>query len=134
MLSLIRIRVKYVLRHPLLLFWTYLFIPLLILLFVLYKFIRGKINFNLLNTEKSYSIDKQYIFFKDAKYPNLNRYWDYTIFVADKNEDCQKIHNFFNYTFKNPNMINCTVIENNYTNKSENIIKIEKKSDKYRVI
>ena len=42
MLSLISIRVKYLIRHPCLLFWSYLFIPSLILLIAIFSILDGK--------------------------------------------------------------------------------------------
>ena len=133
MLSLIRIRIKYLIRHPCLLFWSYLFLPLLILIIAIFKLKDGPNQYELQITEEPYSIKKEYTFFqKQISYFNLYKYWRSTVFVVNKEEDCTKIQNFFNESLGVKN-INCSLLESNVTIKTENIIKIKRENEKYRV-
>ena len=133
MLPLIRIRVKYLIRNPCLLFWSYLFLPALILAIAIYQLLSEKPIFKKQLRESPYKIDELY--FNETSilsYQTLSRYWPATLFVADNEQECAKIRDFFDKSNIYQN-INCSTIENAATNKTENIIKIEKKSEKYRI-
>jgi hypothetical protein len=133
MIPLIRIRVKYLIRNPCLLFWSYLFLPALILAIAIYKLVSEKPEFKMQLRENPYKIDELY--FNETSilsYKTLSRYWPATLFVADDEQECAKIRDFFDKSNIYQN-INCSTFENAATNKTENIIKIEKKSEKYRI-
>jgi len=133
MISLIQIRIAYLKRHPCLLFWGYLFLPLIILLFGIYKLTKDKTIYVYQEKKDPEPINQEFLFFDDRNsYFKLFRYWDSTTFIVDQIENCDKIRNFFRDEFYLKD-INCSIIESNYTQKTENIIKIKKEGKKYRV-
>ena len=69
MLSLIKIRIKYVIRHPCLLFWTYIFLPILTLIGAIYaiKEKKGNEPFDFLETFDPLLFSGQQIFFKEKE-------------------------------------------------------------------
>ena len=86
MLSLIRIRIKYIIRHPCLLFWSYLFLPIVILIIALVS-LSDKKDLNLISY-KSASLNTPLEFFKEGEqYSELSPYLPYTgILIDDKNK------------------------------------------------
>ena len=144
MLALLNIRIKYIIRHPCLLFFSYIFLPALIIALSIYLLIEKdsierkdknapalfNYNFNFNNDE-----DKSYKY-----YENLALYLNYSLFVS-KNIDCQEIKNFVESKINNQNndtkpyySINCTQNDNNLADESINIIYLEKiKNKKYKI-
>ena len=132
MISLIQIRIAYLKRHPCLLFWGYLFLPLIILSFGIYKLTKDKTIYEYQEKKDPEPINQEFLFFDEYNYFKLYRYWESTTFIVDQIENCDKIRNYFREELYLKN-INCSIIESNYTQKTENIIKIRKEGKKYRV-
>ena len=133
MISLIQIRLAYLKRHPCLLFWGYLFLPLIILLFAIYKLNSDKTEYVYQEKRNPDPIDQEFLFFDEGNsYFRLYRYWASTVFIVDQIENCDKIRKYFREELYYNN-INCSSFESNYTEKTENIIKIQKEGKKYRV-
>ena len=116
-----------------LLFWSYLFLPILILLIAIYQIMSGKANIMKQSKTEPYKIE-DFVFNETSlfQYSLLSRYWPSTLFVAEKEEDCSKIQTFFNISNIYPN-INCSLSEKTATNETENIIQIKKSGEKYRI-
>ncbi len=151
MLSLVKIRVKYIIRNPCLLFWTYILIPGIIVFSGIYQIIDKKKK-NIETYEKSIiNQDSPKVFFDDydKMYDNLLHYrklgfLNFAAFIAENTETCDKIkkyldkHNIHIRDFSGEPKIYedyqvCTTKESNLSNTTINIIKIEKKEKKYRV-
>ena len=71
-------------------------------------------------------------FFNKSNYKYLSRYWDSTLFVINKKEDCQKIKEFIKNEVNYPD-IDCSTTDQNVTNITGNIIKIMKDDHKYKI-
>lgn len=134
MLSLIKIRIKYVIRHPCLLFWTYIFLPILTLIGAIYV-IKEKEKEILRSFDPILFSEKQ-IFFKEKEieYLNIRQKLNFTGFLVQKLEYCEGIY----FVLKECNICKyqcpiCTDKELNFNNYTKNIIKINKKEGKYNV-
>ena len=139
MISLLRIRIKYIQRHSCLLFWTYLFLPGLIFLIGAIRLLSGRESFQYVDYQPANnSISKELIFFQEDKvnpYFNLINYLKTTVFIVDEESKCPDIVDFIN-TNTNGNIpnINCTYYDKNTTTQTRNIIKIQKdKNNKYKI-
>ena len=134
MISLISIRVKYILRHPVLLFFSYLLIPILIAISSIlmifnndkdYPFFE-KINPKLINNS-NYNLSTN-------SYHNLEIFLNYTLFLLDKEIDCQIVKEFINSKFNIfDEEFHCSNFEKDAKNEIFNVIKIDKKKNKYRI-
>ena len=152
MLSLVKIRVKYILRNPCLLFWTYILIPGIIVFSGIYQIIDKKKK-NIETYEKSIiNQDSPKVFFDDydKMYDNLLHYrklgfLNFAAFIAENTETCDKIkkyldkHNIHIRDFSGEPKIYedyqvCTTKESNLSNTTINIIKIEKKEKNIQVL
>ena len=133
MLSLIKIRFKYIVRKPCLLFWTYLFIPIIILIASIIT-IKNKKKKTLKSFESAV-LGEQRIFFKEnEEYSNIKEYLIYTGFLVDNEEDCEKINSLLQeYNICQGNCPICTEKESTFDNYTINIIEINKKKGKYNV-
>ena len=133
MLSLIKIRIKYIIRKPCLLFWTYLFIPIIILIAAVIT-IKNKKN-QTLKSFQSAILDEQRIFFKEnEEYSNIKEYLYFTGFLVDNENDCEKINSVLEeYNLCEDKCPICTEKENTFDNYTLNIIEINKKKGKYNV-
>ena len=134
MLSLLRIRVKYVIRNRCLLFWTYLFLPIIIFIlgvsFLAYK------NPLTPNKYQSVALLKNKTFFVENEcYSSIKENLPETAFLVPDKANCAAIQN----VLKDHNLCNSTVCsqcsdkESDFDNKTSNIIKIEKEDKKYKV-
>ena len=133
MLSLIKIRVKYIIRNPCLLFWSYLFIPILILIASIF-IISDKKKYDIKSFE-SVTLDTLKFFEENQSYLNIKNELNYTGFLVDDKGYC----NVINRTLKDFNLCMndlcpiCTKRESDFNNYTENIIKIEKDDGKYDI-
>ena len=145
MKSLINIRIKYILRHHCLLFWTYLFLPILILIAAISQLIQKlfqneemspipKFDSASLMDNNSKTINFTNPLLNKGLLGNFTPYWNGTILVVDKDIkdiECDKVLKFFQ---ENANAeLNCSNDENGITNETVNIIKINKKDERYRI-
>ena len=73
MLSLIRIRVKYLIRNPCLLFWSYIFLPLIIFIVGIYMIVDRKNDNKLERKRKAYVLETMN-FLNNSNYKYLSRY------------------------------------------------------------
>ena len=134
MLSLIKIRVKYVIRKPCLLFWTYLFLPIIITIGGLIA-ISNKEPLEL----KRYNAQilegtKQFFNTTGYTYGNIKSKLRYTGFLVTESKDCSVIENVLNeFNLCSPNCPKCEEEESKFNNYTFNIIKIEKDDKKYTV-
>ena len=134
MLSLIKIRVKYVIRKPCLLFWTYLFLPIFITIGGLIA-ISNKEPLEL----KRYNAQilegtKQFFNTTGDTYGNIKSKLRYTGFLVNEQKDCSMIENVLNeFNLCSPNCSKCEEEESKFNNYTFNIIKIEKDDKKYTV-
>ena len=139
MQSLINIRVKYLLRHPCLLFWSYIFLPLIFFLFSIY----------LSKTDEPEKPPKHFknepeqsgedFFFNkiingsktERTYESLKKFLPNTVVIINDDTYCDKIKNFFvNETNIN---VNCSYYTKKFSNDTSHIINIEKKEDKFQI-
>ena len=136
MLSLIRIRIKYLIRNPCLLFWTYLFIPGIILFVILKGGITKYSKETIMMQSKNSPIKSgEDYFFNEINSKNNNNMvkrsynsiknflYKTSILVNDEN-DCSTIQNFIQE--ETDIKVNCSFYENNFTNQTTHIIKFEK--------
>lgn len=134
MLSLLSIRVKYLIRKPCLLFWTYLFIPIVILIVGIIQFMNGENRkFILYPKDEPIQFAEKYFFPIDNSYQSLTEYYFYfTLFVVDDEKYCSKIRDFFekNNIIEN---ITCSNSEKSANNMTANIIKLKMEDNKYRI-
>ena len=140
MLSLVKIRIKYIIRHPCLLFFTYILIPSAVLIAGIYM-ISDKSKQDLKTFEKVKFNDSMQMNFLNHSYTVLNEshFLDFIGFVADSEETCSKIKSFLDEEGirinkeENINYTICSIMESKLDNITANIIKIHKEDDKYRV-
>ena len=144
MLALLNIRIKYILRHPCLLFFSYLFLPAIIIIASIFLLIDKK---GAEKVAKNYPLvfDYDFSFNTDEDkpyeyYKNLNLYWNNTIFISES-LDCNEIIGFIDKKINNKdnnnypvNSIKCKKNNNNLTEDEVNVIYIKKgKNKKYRI-
>ena len=138
MISLLRIRITYIKRHPCLLFWTYLFLPIIIFLFGLIRLLDIKLDFKYVEFQPAIAnISEELLFFQNDNinsYSALRESLPYTIFVVDEENKCPEIQKFISdNTNEYVKEINCSTYEY-ITIKTKNVIKIKKeKNDRYRI-
>ena len=137
MLSLVKIRIKYIIRKPCLLFWTYILIPGAILVAAIIV-INNKSSHNLEKYEKDIlgNYEKDFL---NVNYDNLIelQYLNFTSFIVDKEENCDKVKKVLTDNgLPIPNDYSsfsiCNTLEKNLSNLTFNIIKITKEDDKYK--
>ena len=134
MLSLLKIRVKYVIRKPCLLFWTYLFLPIVITIAAI--IIISDKEKHQLKSFPSITLEGKKQFFNEGadQYPNIKHFFTNTGFQVDDEEDCKKITPVLQELgLCTPVCPKCTYHESLFSNFTLNIIKIEKKGKKYSV-
>ena len=139
MLSLISIRAKYLYRHPCLLFWSYMFQPMIIFLLSM-----GLLKIRIvipptLQPKVEPTISGQNYFFSEENnntliqrnYDLLKTYLPNITIITNNESYCKDIINFVqeetNYT------INCSFYTKNFTNDTSHIIKIDNKEGKYKI-
>ena len=133
MLSLIKIRVKYIIRKPCLLFWTYLFIPIIILI-VAIVVIKNKKKKDLKSFESIIFPEETKFFNENEDYIFIREYINLTGFQVEDEKDCNTISSLLTeYDLCNPKCPICTEKESNFDNFTMNIISIKKKKGKYNV-
>ena len=138
MLSLISIRVKFLTRNPCLLFWNYLFIPIIILIIGIVLVIYGDDGKIRMETKKEpYIIASKK--FSDVSYSYLSKYLNTSTFLYLEENGCQKLYDFvnkkINVNLDEKSKINaiCTQNEVKISNTTDNVIKIKKNKNKYRI-
>ena len=97
MLSLIKIRVKYIIRKPCLLFWTYLFIPIIILIAAI--IIIPKKKKLTLKSFDPFIFNQNHLFFnsdKENDYLNIKVDLQSTTFFVDNENYCSTIISLLN--------------------------------------
>ena len=92
MLSLISIRVKYILRHPVLLFFSYLLIPILISIASFFIISDNDKDYDFVKKQSPILIPDNYNFTSDS-YFNLAKFLNFTLFLMDKEIDCKVLKN-----------------------------------------
>ena len=130
MLSLLKIRVKYIIRNPCLLFWTYLCLPIIIAIVGAAMFAaKDEIE---LETYESRTIAEKKIFLGNmSQYEHIFPYLQYTGFLVPKQADCDIINSIVE-PFQS-NKPKCSDKESSFNEKINNIIKIEENGGKYKV-
>ena len=139
MLSLIKIRIKYIIRKPCLLFWTYLFLPIIITISAVVLLVEKSRESSppTLRKFNSLSIDKTYKFFNDSRNPYSSDFitnMTYTSFLVEDKKDCNAIKETLDeFNIKEKNTPLCVEKESEFNNYTQNIIKLEKKKGKYTI-
>ena len=139
MLSLIKIRIKYIIRKPCLLFWTYLFLPIIITISAVVLLVEKSRESSppTLRKFNSLSIDKTYKFFNDSINPYSSDFitnMTYTSFLVEDKKDCNVIKETLDeFNIKEKNTPLCVEKESEFNNYTQNIIKLEKKKGKYTI-
>ena len=132
MLSLIKIRIKYIIRKPCLLFWTYLFLPIIITISAVVLLVE-KNRESTLRKFNSLSIDKTYKFFNDSN-PYSSDFitnMTYTSFLVEDKKDCIAIkETLAKFNINETYTPLCVEKESEFNNYTQNIIKLEKKKRK----
>ena len=134
MLSLIKIRVKYIIRKPCLLFWTYLFLPIIILIAAIV--VISKKEEKTLKSFNPFIFNKRRKFFDDngQEYADIKDGLSGTTFLVDNENYCNTIIDLLTqYGIYEDECPLCTGRESNINNHTINIIKLEKKNGKYKV-
>ena len=138
MFSLVKIRVKYIIRKPCLLFWTYILIPSIILIAAIFN-LKDKKEEDIKKYEKLALASDPKDFLND-NYKNLkdSKYLYFTSFIVDKEENCKAVNdvlekNNISLDILDPEFSICNTTESKLSNLTLNIIKISKKKDKYKV-
>ena len=131
MISLIKIRLQYIKRHLCLLVFTYLFIPIIILLFCLFN-IGSRANIKLVPYNSTSKIISEDILFFKESYLDLKLIINGTLIVVDDIDLCDQIESFL-YSSTDVPVINCTNNENIYIEGFHNTIKIKGKKGKYKI-
>ena len=133
MLSLIKIRVKYITRKPCLLFWTYLFLPIIITIAGFFSMSNKKALE--LKQYRTHIFNETKQFFNNGdNYDYIKSELGYTGFLVNEKEDCNVIEavlNEFNLMFSE--FPKCEDAESKFDNYTLNIIKIDKDDGKYTV-
>ena len=138
MLSLIKIRVKYIIRNPCLLFWTYLFLPIIITIVAIVTISKKK-KLDMKTFESVILPGDPKKFFeqkKEDEYQNIKPYLPFTCFLVDDAKYCDTIKPLLNeYDITEVDSLSplCTDKESNFNNYTLNIINIKKKKGKYTV-
>ena len=138
MLPLLIIRIKYLIRNPFLLFWTYLFLPGIIILFVINNISgdsKDKYIFQL--KEEPIKLGEN-IFFNEIdnnnkvkkNYNSIKKFLYKTSFLVNDKNDCSKIKNFIKEEIEI--LVNCSYYDN-FTNETTHIIKFEEKEKEYKI-
>ena len=138
MLPLLSIRIKYLIRNPFLLFWTYLFLPGIIILFVINNISgdsKDKYIFQL--KEEPIKLGEN-IFFNEIdnnnkvkkNYNSIKKFLYKTSFLVNDKNDCSKIKNFIKEEIEI--LVNCSYYDN-FTNETTHIIKFEEKEKEYKI-
>ena len=139
MQSLINIRVKYLLRHPCLLFWSYIFLPLIFFLFSIYLFKTDEPEKPPKHFKNEPEQSGEDFFFNkiingtktERTYESLKKFLPNTVVIINDDTYCDKIKNFFvNETNIN---VNCSYYTKKFSNDTSHIINIEKKEDKFQI-
>ena len=131
MLSLLRIRIKYLIRKPCLLFWAYLFIPLIVLI-IGSIFFKYKLKFSLVNYQIDVIPEQKEFFANDDPYIYIKDNLPSTGFLVPNEDNCGIIKNIL----KEHDLCNitscpiCSEKESDFNNYTQKIIKIEKKDGK----
>ena len=133
MLSLIKIRVRYIIRKPCLLFWTYLFLPIIILIAAIIVIMKKKEK--TLKSFDPYVFNQRLKFFDDNdEYSNIKEGLKGTTFVVNDEKYCETIIPLLNaYGIAEDKCPLCTGRESNINNYTVNMIKLEKKKGKFNV-
>ena len=139
MISLINIRVKYLLRHPCILFWSYLLLPgsILVISIFLMRSNDRILPVKVIKNDPVFA-GEDYFFDKlvnDSKvkrtYDALLSFLPNTIIITNDDKQCSNISK---YIIEETNItVNCSYYINNFTNDTTYIIKIEKIEDKYKI-
>ena len=138
MLSLIKIRVKYIIRNPCLLFWTYLFLPIIITIVAIVTISKKK-KLDMKTFESVILPGDPKKFFeqkKEDEYQNIKPYLSFTCFLVEDAKYCDTIKPLLNeYDIAEVDSLSplCTDKESNFNNYTLNIINIKKKKGKYNV-
>ena len=133
MLLLIKIRVKYIIRKPCLLFWTYLFIPIIIFIAALIS-LKNKKKRSLQSFESAIFPDQKIFFKEGEEYLNIKDYLNFTGFLVDDKKYCEVINSLLReHDICHEECPICTEKESSFNNFTLNIIQIEKKKGKYNV-
>ena len=138
MLSLIKIRVKYIIRNPCLLFWTYLFLPIIITIVAIVTISKKK-KLDMKTFESVILPGDPKKFFeqkKEDEYQNIKPYLPFTCFLVDDAKYCDTIKPLLNeYDIAEVDSLSplCTDKESNFNNYTLNIINIKKKKGEYTV-
>ena len=134
MLSLLRIRMKYLIRKPCILFWAYLFIPIIILI-VGVIFLSFKEKAPLLKYQFNPIPEQKEFFVNNDPYIYIKKNLPFAGFLVPDKENCNIIknilteHGLCNIT----SCPICTNKESDFNNNTQNIIEIVKKDGKYKV-
>ena len=137
MLALISIRAKYLVRHPCLLFWSYLFLPGFILFITMMR--TKKIELPTKNPTYPPITAGEDLFFDKLvngtktkrTYETLKFYLPNISIIINDDSYCKDIVDF---TLKETEIkVNCSLFTNNFTNDTIHVIKIEKIKDKFKI-
>ena len=140
MLPLLSIRIKYLIRNPCLLFWTYLFIPGVIFLLVLSVMSgNSKDDYNLKLKDNPIKSGENYFFNEiddnnniiKRNYNSLRYFLNTTSILVNNQKYCTNIQKFIKEEMAI--IINCSYYENNITNTTTHILKFEIKDNKYKI-
>ena len=133
MLSLLRIRMKYLIRKPCILFWAYLFIPIIIL-FVGVIFLVFKEKKPLLKYQFNPIPEQKEFFVNNEPYIYIKKYLPFTGFLVPDKENCNIIKNILNEhgLCNSTSCPICTNKESDFNNNTQNMIEIVKNGGKIK--
>ena len=144
MISLIKIRIKYLIRNPNVLFWTYLFLPGLIFIIVFTQRTNKaeKSSFLMQPKQSPINLGEDYFLYELTKtkanvtnkikrsYSSIKKYLKETSILVNDMSDCTFIQKFIKS--ESGVNVNCSSIDN-FSNNTIYIIKFEKNRNKYTI-
>ena len=131
MLPLLRIRIKYIFRHKCDLLWTYLLIPIILLIFTVYGGVKFKKYKKLEKKElEGGLVFEDYLFYSISISEDTKYSLKATTFLANNREDQEYMPAFiYNETGIR---VNCYLKGSNINESYKNLITIKNENGKYR--
>ena len=140
MLALVKIRGKYFLRHKCILCWSYLFIPILLLIFIIISLLTDEIKFRKVRHFDKYTkefIQNRTFFYEDKNqldnYTYIKYILPYVAFVVDNVNEKNELRNFIEKETGVNSIAYYTISEKKNHEKNDYTIIMTQKNGKYKI-
>ena len=139
MKSLIKIRSKYLFRHPCLLFWSYLFLPGIFFLISTYLLRTRELKLPPKHLKNEpLMVGEDYLFNqmdqnikKERTYDSIKIFLENTSIIINDESYCQNIVDFIDEVTNIK--VNCSFYKSTFPNETTHVLKIEKIDNKYKI-